>query len=79
MGTEDLNQADLESRDFTVPARLLRDRGDQKQKIRSHEDTREIKLDLETDIDVGTIDRRTPPERESTIRNLIETGALSIR
>ena len=44
-----------------------------------HEDTRQIKLDLETDIDVGTVDSWTPPERKSTIRNLVQTGPLSIR
>ena len=44
-----------------------------------HEDTSQVKLHLETDINVGTIDGRTPPERESTIRDLIETGALRVR
>ena len=43
-----------------------------------HEDTRQIQLDLETDVDVGTIDRRTPPEREATVRNLVETGTLGV-
>ena len=44
-----------------------------------HEDTGQVKLDLETDIDVGTIDRGAPPERESTIRDLVQTGPLSVR
>ena len=44
-----------------------------------HEDTRQIQLHLETNVDIGAIDRRTPPEREKTVRNLIETGALSVR
>lgn len=44
-----------------------------------HEDTSQIELYLETDIDVGTIDGRTPPERESTVGNLVETGALRVR
>jgi hypothetical protein len=44
-----------------------------------HEDTREIELNLEADVDIGTIDRRTPPQGESTVRNLVETGTLSVR
>lgn len=44
----------------------------------SHENTGEIELDLETNIDVGTIDGRTPPKREATIGNLVETGALCV-
>ena len=43
-----------------------------------HEDTRQVKLDLETDVDVGTVDGRTPPEREATVRNLVETGPLRV-
>lgn len=39
MGSEDLDQRDLEGGDFAV-----------------HEDTSEIELDLETDINVGPID-----------------------
>ena len=62
MGTEDLDQTNLQRGDFAV-----------------HEDTSKIELDLETDVDVGTIDGRTPPESETTIRNLVETGALSVR
>ena len=44
-----------------------------------HKDTSQIKLDLETDIYVGTVDSWTPPERESTIGNLIQTGPLCVR
>lgn len=61
VGTEDLDQTDLQGRNFTV-----------------HKDTRKIQLHLETDINVGTINRGTPPERKSTIRNLIQTGALGV-
>lgn len=43
-----------------------------------HEDTSKIKLHLETNIDVCTIDGRAPPESESTIGNLVKTGALSV-
>ena len=61
MRTENLNQTDLESGDFTV-----------------HKDSRQIKLNLETDVDIGTIDCRTPPERETTIGDLVETRPLSV-
>ena len=44
-----------------------------------HEDTSQIQLDLETDVDVRAIDRRTPPEREPTVRDLVETGPLRVR
>ena len=44
-----------------------------------HEDTGQIQLNLETDVYVGTVDSRTPPERESTIRDLIQTGPLCVR
>ena len=44
-----------------------------------HEDTRQVQLDLETDVDVGTIDGWTPPEREATVRNLVETRPLRVR
>lgn len=43
-----------------------------------HEDTRQIQLYLETNIDVCTIDGRTPPEREPTIRDLVQTRALGV-
>lgn len=41
MGTEDLNERDLQCGDFAV-----------------QEDTSQIKLDLETDVYVGSVDRR---------------------
>ena len=44
-----------------------------------HEDTGQIELDLETNVYVGTVDSGTPPERESTVWNLIQTGPLSVR
>ena len=61
MGTEDLNERNLQGRDLAV-----------------HKDTSQIQLDLETNIDIGTIDRRRPPQRETTVRNLVQTGALSV-
>jgi len=62
VGTEDLDQTDLQGRDLSV-----------------HKDTSQIELDLETDVYVGTVDSRTPPEGKSTIRNLIQTGPLCVR
>ena len=44
-----------------------------------HEDTRQIKLNLETDVNVSSVDRGTPPECESTIRDLVQTRPLSVR
>ena len=61
MGTEDLNERDLEGGNLSV-----------------HENSGQVKLDLETDIDVGAVDGRRPPERETTIRDLVETGPLSV-
>ena len=43
-----------------------------------HEDTSQIQLDLETDVDVRAIDRRTPPKCKATVRNLVQTGTLCI-
>jgi hypothetical protein len=61
MGTEDLNQRNLERRDLAV-----------------QKDTSQVKLDLETNIDIGTVYCRRPPECEPTIWNLVETGPLCI-
>ena len=47
-------------------------------RIDLHEDACKIELDLETDVDVRTVDRRTPPEREPTVRNLVKTGSLRV-
>lgn len=44
MGSEDLNQTDLQRGDLAV-----------------HEYSRQIQLDLEADVDVGTVDGWTPP------------------
>ena len=52
--SEDLNQRNLQRRNFTV-----------------HEDAGQVKLDLEPDVYISTVDRGRPPERESTIRNLV--------
>ena len=33
---------------------------------------------METDVDICTIDSWTPPEREATVGDLVETGALGV-
>lgn len=43
-----------------------------------HEDTGEIKLHLETNIHVCTVDSGGPPQREATIWNLVQTRALGV-
>ena len=44
-----------------------------------HEDTSQIKLHLETYIHIGSIDSGRPPKRKPSIRDLIESRALSMR
>ena len=61
MGSEDLNEGDLERGDLSV-----------------HEDSGQIQLHLETDVDVGAVDCRRPPQGETTIGNLVQTGSLSV-
>ena len=43
-----------------------------------HEYSRQIELDLETDIDVSSVDGRRPPQCEPAIGNLVETRTLSM-
>ena len=43
-----------------------------------HEDASEIELHLEAHIDVGSIDRWRPPQREPTVGNLVKPTALSV-
>lgn len=43
-----------------------------------HEDTGQIQLHLETHVDVGAVDRRRPPESETTVGNLVQTGSLGV-
>ena len=72
MRTEYLDQTNLQGRDLAVPVNLsgyaicvsLLD---------LHENTSEIQLDLETDVDVGTVDCWAPPKSEPTVGNLVET------
>ena len=42
------------------------------------EDTSQIKLHLETDVHIGTVNCGRPPKRKATVRNLIQTGPLGI-
>ena len=79
MSTEDLDQTDLQRRDFAVPEIFTQYcLHTELQWKNLHENTRQIKLDLETDVDVGTIDGWAPPEGESTIWNLVQTGSLRV-
>ena len=51
----------------------------QRRDLTVKEDARQIELHLETNVDVGSVDSRRPPKRESTIWNLVETGTLCVR
>ena len=43
-----------------------------------HEDTGEVELDLETNVHIGSVDGRRPPQGEATIGDLSQTGSLGI-
>ena len=43
-----------------------------------HEDTSEVKLHLETNIDIGSVDGGRPPESESSVRNLVKPRSLCV-
>ena len=56
------------------------DEGDlQGRDLTVHEDAGEVQLHLEADIDVGTVDRWGPPQREASIGNLVQTTSLGVR
>ena len=61
-----------------MPARVVSDLLSHCYENNSHEYTSQIKLDLETDVDVGSVDGRAPPKSKPTIGNLVETGTLGI-
>jgi hypothetical protein len=61
MGSEDLDERDLERRDLSV-----------------QEDTSEIELNLETNVDVGAVDGRRPPKSKTAVGDLVETGTLGV-
>ena len=44
-----------------------------------HEDTGQIKLDLETDVYICAIDSRAPPQRKPSVGGLVQTGSLGVR
>jgi len=44
-----------------------------------HENASEVQLDLEANVHIGTVDGGTPPQGESSIRNLVESGPLRVR
>ena len=37
-----------------------------------HEDSRQVELHLEADVDVGSIDGRRPPQSKATVGNLVD-------
>ena len=78
VSSEDLDQTDLQRRDLTVPVERVSS-GICVQQRCSHEDTSQIQLHLETDVNVGAVDCGTPPERKPTVRNLVQTGTLGVR
>lgn len=64
----------------TGGGRALSERGHRRKDCRKRtENTGQIKLHLETDVDVGTVDGRTPPQGETTIGNLVKSGTLGVR
>mmetsp|Transcript_33774 Transcript_33774/g.44564 ORF Transcript_33774/g.44564 Transcript_33774/m.44564 type:complete len:256 (-) Transcript_33774:445-1212(-) len=48
------------------------ERGD----LSMHEDSCQVELHLEADVDIAAIDRGRPPKSEPSIRDLVKTGAL---
>lgn len=44
-----------------------------------HEDPGQVQLHLEPDVDVGAVDRRRPPQRETTVRDLVQPRTLRVR
>ena len=56
----------------------LNQRDLQRRNLAVHENARQIQLDLETDVDVGSVDGRRPPEGEATVGNLIQTRPLGV-
>ena len=55
------------------------DQGDlERRDLTVHEDAREIKLDLEPDVHIGPVDGGRPPQGESSIGDLVESGSLRV-
>ena len=51
----------------------------QRRNLAVHENARQIQLYLETHVHVRAVDRRRPPQREPTVRNLVQTASLRVR
>lgn len=43
-----------------------------------HINSRQVELNLETNVNVGSVDSRRPPKSKSTIRDLVEARSLSV-
>src|SRR5690242_18280404 len=43
-----------------------------------HENSRQIQLYLEADVNVCSVDSRRPPQRKTTVRNLVQTRTLRV-
>jgi hypothetical protein len=59
-------------------SKYLNERNLKSRQFAMHEDSSEIKLDLEANIDISSIDSRWPPESEPSIRYLVKTWPLSM-
>eukprot|EP01137_Pigoraptor_chileana_P034037 Opistho-2@25960 len=60
-------------------AENLDERDLERRDLSVHENASEIKLHLETNVDICAIDGGRPPERKPTVGNLVETAPLRIR
>lgn len=78
MSAENLNQTDLQCGNLSMPRAGEQKKTGKLALVNVHEDACQIELNLETDVDIGTIDSRTPPQCESTIGDLIQTGPLGV-
>lgn len=56
----------------------LNQRDLQSRNLAVHENSRQVELHLETDVDIGAVDGWRPPQRKSTVGNLVQTGALGV-
>ncbi|KAH0925107.1 hypothetical protein HID58_017363 [Brassica napus] len=51
----------------------------QRRNLSMHEHSRQVQLHLETQVNIRPVNRRRPPESESSIRNLVKTRPLCVR
>ena len=76
-----MDQADLQRWDLAVPMEATSAHQLEVLGMRdsiAHENTSQIQLYLEADVDIGTVDSWTPPKRKATIGDLVETRALRV-